>query len=533
MSDNIKYRLNKETSVTSVNTDSRINISLEQSNNLLPSDEMNRILNVGEQFDKERNSSNTYRFITTITSLFSNVLTDITGTDSLNYFDNDVLFKEDLDGDVIFSTLEESIKYYLTEVDGWFGYYKPITFGSNLCEFTDMNPKRDVFDLTPKSGVKNWDIFLTYPESTDTTHYLVNNGLVIVDTGIGIVNGKELKQLTTPVKHNLTQGDSIKVDGKDFSVSRIGDDNGNNEEYIFVINTPESNSSIGKDSRVKKVINGEESTYYIRKFKKITVDNDYEIFPAAFSKTIYQDKINQVVFNEDIDVSKYIDNLGRPLSEIYLTILKINNNGFTNVDSGLIMPLIEETISNVNVGDVRRIHNVSTWNQPTHTPIESNIVSSNDTFYGDIVEYNRFRVEEVVLGEIGHRFNRDNRDLDGRPEGYFYKPHNKIQIRYWSTFVEQGDTSTLGIPDYAEDLGDGRFLWRDLLDIGFNDGYNTELDYPFLNGSHYIYRNFNFMVRRQDPFNEYNLFYTNSPRDIYGDGLDYDKFKTNKSKDVC
>lgn len=535
MSDRLKYRLNKEKSVTSVNTDIRLNIQLEQSNSLLPSGDMNRILNVAEQFNKERINSSSYRFITTITSLFTNVLTDITGEDTLKYFDDDK-FRKDLDSEEIFDSLEASIKNYLTEVDGWFGYYKPITFGSKLCEFVDIHPKREVLDLTPKSGVKNWDIFLTYPESVDSTHYLVNNGLVIVSTGIGNINGKELKELTTPVKHNLKQGDFVRIDSKDFSILRVGEDNGNNEEYTFVINTPASDSSIDIESRVKKVINGEESTYYIRKFKKITLDNDYEIFPAAFSKTIYKDKINQVVFNEDIDVSKYTDNLGRPLSEVYLTIIKINDNGFTNVDAGLIMPLIGDTISMYGVGDVRRIHNVPTWNQKTHYPIESNIVGGNDTFYGDIVEYNRFRVEEVVLGDIGHRFNRVNRDsnaLSNRPEGYFYKPHNKIQIRYWSTFIEQGDKSTEGIPDYAEDLGDGRYLWRGLLDIGFNDGYDKELDYPFLNGCHYKYDNFNFLLRRQDPFNEYNLFYGDSPRDVYGERLDYDKFKINKGKDVC
>jgi hypothetical protein len=37
----------------------------------------------------------------------------------------------------------------------------------------------------------------------------------------------------------------------------------------------------------------------------------------------------------------------------------------------------------------------------------------------------------------------------------------------------------VGIPDYATDLGDGRFLWRDILDIGFNENGSTIIDYPF------------------------------------------------------
>ena len=46
------------------------------------------------------------------------------------------------------------------------------------------------------------------------------------------------------------------------------------------------------------------------------------------------------------------------------------------------------------------------------------------------------------------------------------------------------------------------YIWRDLLDIGLNDGQETTLDYPFLNGANYIYTNKHIFIRRQDPDTE-------------------------------
>jgi hypothetical protein len=55
------------------------------------------------------------------------------------------------------------------------------------------------------------------------------------------------------------------------------------------------------------------------------------------------------------------------------------------------------------------------------------------------------------------------------------------------------------------------------------------LDYPFLNESHYIYSNININLRRQDPFNIYGLYYSESPRDIFGGKGYYDNYITKES----
>jgi hypothetical protein len=189
----------------------------------------------------------------------------------------------------------------------------------------------------------------------------------------------------------------------------------------------------------------------------------------------------------------------------------------------------------------------------SHNPLESQISINNAEFYGDLVEFNKFEVKETVLMDITHRFNTRNREtgveidyisvigqtptttninLGPRQEGYIYKPHTLIKIRELSTYVEQGDTSVIGIPDYAIDLGDGRYLWRDILDIGFNESGLATLDYPFLNGCHYLYQNKMFYMKRQDPFSEWGLFHGQFPPDPIGEQIS-NNFKINSEDNVC
>jgi hypothetical protein len=145
-----------------------------------------------------------------------------------------------------------------------------------------------------------------------------------------------------------------------------------------------------------------------------------------------------------------------------------------------------------------------------------------------------------VLGEVNHRFNTEDRVGLGsgvatgpRQEGYYYKPHYKFQIRNFSTYIEQGDLSTGGIPDYAEDLGDGRWLWRDFLSIGYDEGQEDPVNYPFLNGAHYLHSNLCFTLKRQDPFGFFGLYTSQIiSSDPAGDPMG-DNFNTNFVQNVC
>lgn len=573
----IKQRLEETQSQNDVNIDAQTNIHLASDNRLLPVGELNRVVNVGDRFDKERNDSTCYRINGTITTLFSNVLFNTTGPNSYGYMLTNTLFRDrsyppnnvdwDEEEDLNY---RQAINYHLREVDGWYGFFDPNIANQALCLWSDMEPRRELFSFTPTNVIKNWELTITYPAlSADTA--MTQGGLLCIEILPVTVGNRDMIAIATPVKHGLSQGSTVRVSGLsspiydgDYPVVRIGLDNGDMMEYYFVIDIdPATGVSLGTSSRMTRMVGKEPSVYYWRKFKKIATvkspemeDDDYDIYPLNFSKGLYNDTNCQFVVNEDIDISGLTDNLGRPLSEIYMTIVKTDSDQgsgpiFTPIQSGIEMPYIGNTSSfEPIVPDIRRIHNGTS---PTpHTPLDTNVLITDSDFYGDVVAYNRYEVKEVVLGEVRHTFNTLNREAGGivtdpvggsgnnegsfnmgnRYEGNFYKPHYQMRLKEFSNYIEQGDSSTAGIPDYAEDLGDGRWLWRDQLTLGFSDVSTTPVDYPFLNGCHYIHQNYCIPMKRQDPFAQYGLYYGDFPRDNFGDRM-FDKFTVKKGQDAC
>lgn len=626
----IKQRLNKITSKQSVNTDTLIRFELESEQKLFPAGEINHIVNEVEQFDKERRLSSKYRLIATIDPLISNVLFNISsdnvpkdfglpiGANDLddktksygwqiftnNIFKQDILKTQAASSTATGSqltqpllgredfTFEQSVKKHLKEINGWFGFYDPDETKAGDCSFYDMEPTRYRFEFNNNIN-KNWDIVVTYPAKNDESHFLVNNGLLITTMTIRNLGGRQLVCLGTAIANNLKVGDDVKLTNMPntklngvFSVLSVGLDNGDYKDNFFTIGVETTDPAISgiigiafNGGRMKRLYFGNETKYYLRKFRKIKMfstqkemePDDYELYPVGFAVTSYNDKLFQLIINEDIDISNLKDNLGRPLSEIYVTILKTDSSStFTKVMDGFDMINIEgNTKTNSaqfrKISNIRKMHTLA--NDPkapfvSHDPLDmnGNGVDINDgEYYGDIVEYSKYEVQETILAEVMHRFNTVDREVGSditytddaesdptkksktiegaRLEGYIYKPHHKIQIRQYSNYVEQGDEKTVGMPEYKETIGTTVFLWRDFLDLGVSNGIDSVLDYPFLNGCHYLHTNICFPVRRQDPFGSFDLYYNGnsdnfSPADIGGDAIS-DNFNYKSADNAC
>ena len=587
----VKYRLNKTQYQGAANVDSYFNVGLESEIKLLPPGKINRLVNVGDIFNNERTASTRYRIINTLLPVFSNVLFNITGDKGPNNFNDPngitydksygyqtfdgYLFKVDpFDNNFTGSndlTYRESFEKHLKEVDGWFGFYDPDVRKQGFCNFYDLEPTRYRFDLSSSLNIKNWDFTITYPYKSESNHYLVSNGLLITTARNRVMGGVDMVEFGSAVPHNLTVGDTVRLTNMpassmngDFNVIALGLENGDNKDTFFVVEIDPTTATLDNlftTGRMKRLYYGKEVRYYLRKFKKIKAydtqseltNTIYKSYPIAFSQNIYSDQNYQITFNDDIDVSDLTDNLGRPLSELYLTMVKTKSDDiFTKVISGFDMydypgNVITNTIDGRSVSNIRKMHTSSPPLAPfiSHTPVESDVRIVNQDYYGDICEYSKYEVKETVLINIMHRFNTVDREItaskpilggviDGtRNEGYIYYPHQKIKIREYSNYVEQGDTSVGDVPEYAEDLGDGRYLWRDLLPIGVNDGQEETLDYPFLNGCHYMYQNLCIYTRRQDPFGNFGLQYNLSfPIDKNG-YIIQTNFNTKKADDVC
>ena len=514
--DQISKLLEQQRAKLSTNKDFGVKIELSQNNRILPLNNINEIVDVGKRFDTERERSTCYRLLGTIRCLFTNVLVNIDGPDSL---DDPFTTLRDTDPAEagLELTLQESYDENLIEEDGWFGY-----INSN-CDYVDLNPKRDKFIIVPQSGIKNWELLITYPESTDNTLYVINGGINLINTQVADVGSRNMVGFLTAIRHGLSVGDRVMISGLtanngEWEVMRLGDDTGNDKDIIFVVDMPTMPGIL--NGRMVRMVDGTPSEYYARKFKMISNFDDYDVYPVAFAQGLYKDKTFQFSFNEDISVDGLRDNLNRPISELYLSMIKVSNDGtWGNVMSGLDIPFINGLPT--SIPDIRRI------------PINNNINIVNTTdpwFYGDIVEYNKKELEEKVLSDVMHRVNTSHRESKSRQEGYFYKPHHKIKIRAFSKYIEQGDVNTYDLPIYSEDLGDGRFIWKDMLTIGYMEDGNNGVDYPFLNGCHYIHQNYSLNFRRQDPLGTYGLKH---PSDFYGVYFNPDKYIVNKNDNDC
>lgn len=356
------------------------------------------------------------------------------------------------------------------------------------CQFIDLAPERDLFYFTPKINQYrkrieyNWDYCLTYAYKDDCDGVFLNheiNGLPLIKYSNSLLfkktiggNGLTTLMFRSACKHNLKINDNIKlkfINNKASVVEEkikevicrvinVGDNQINkNENYYFsiiandisdIIQFDEDGSVIYNfiydDIRFSKIISGYECRYYFHKLKSIT-NLRSSLNKLSFSNTIYGDDVSQLVFTDDVNIKDLKDNLGRPLTEIYLTLIK-NNKGYKKwyveqnyVDSGIefshvfgqissgldLPPYVKE--NNIKFPTIRGQHNIERdqdgrvyYNNNTNVNIyvdkscgslENSITLDNNDFFGSLIEFNPVTLEESVLESIKHRFNTAQREI--------------------------------------------------------------------------------------------------------------------------
>lgn len=317
----------------------------------------------------------------------------------------------------------------------------------------------------------------------DYTFYIFRNGVKISNEWYEIPTKIVDDKITVYDKDNATIAS--------FSVSQdrtylYNGTNGYNKDKYYIINYKKVNiDNNAQDVSFKRVVNGSEVSYYVRIFSKLpnwkfkkekptemllekfpnkikeyqTTSNDFEnhIGKLAFSKNIYNDNIAEIVFTDDIDFSVLKDNLGRPLSELYLTIIK-NNAGYRewygkNKDIDIKNTIVEyshcfgkissafklskESIPNKDYNNVTLINNVENTidrngmymidiNDGTRTNIEDdeiqyepyNEYSGDSNFYGDLCCYSDVLCDEQSIQMIDFRFNTAQRELTNNFKAY-------------------------------------------------------------------------------------------------------------------
>lgn len=637
-----------------------------------------------------------------------------------------------------------SINENLTEKDGWLGFYNKTNIDINnykdvqlnrvinnrgVGEFIDMYPDRTLYSVIPTYNSEtnkienNWEYCLTYPAEIIKNHDLISNGLECVYNSndlIRIYNDPDytILKFRTYLRHNLKVNDKINIkivysgitynlpnnvrvvetgdgvyESEHFFGVRKGDiatlllkideKVGNNNGFV---NVSEINSC---KIYITKVNNNRKVKYFLRKFKRLKkadgTDYSITVNKAAFSKSIYNDRIGEAIVDDIIDTTGIVDYLGRELSEIYITVFKTNYGHaewYSNYGSSVITgETIEKShcFGPLTAGfdlpndqrnyNVHCIHNIPSDNTNNIVPSLSALHSlnesstgttnddkgiriSDDSFYGDIIEFDDVTLRETVLEEVYFRFNTyqredtkyeyckdlmyndilsDDYDANGfnieersiktievdpediesghnrykdyrvnlNPEGYYYKAHYKIILKEYNDTVEWGSDEKIDIKyftaktigseevdgetiyeheytvscdakgyylsiidtlylldknggmlyikpssvsstsftftikdnsnsfinlteyilfkqnplkpknSYSYNDGSGKYNWRTFKGV---DEYSNEdilKNRPFANKTHYLHRNINLYVRRQDPHGLYGLSFSN------------------------
>lgn len=290
-----------------------------------------------------------------------------------------------------------------------------------------------------------------------------------------------------------------------------------------------------------RVLDGIPSEYYLRKFKVITAgDNtttinniEFSIQQLHLSNTVWKnvtpssnlncntvkqsgsddDRITSYVFNVDVNSSNYRDNLGRPLTELYLGVIKRKNvtefnNMTTNFQGGLMYSGITTYYRPLNLPSYTNPNSKTLINYFGIQQFNDAGLNVGLEYYGDLCEYSVETLQEVILDPLQFRIGKMSYHL--HTEGYVYEPFKKIQIRHLSNDIEDVSNTENVIPDYAIPYHT-TYRWREILPYGFKEitstGVNT-VDNPFVNGAHYDFNETSFYLRRQNKNPEFKITIT-------------------------
>ena len=526
------------------NTDLLLNVNLQGGRKNIIEGDRTTILNLEERFDSERQQSTKFRIAGKIVNIFNNT---ISGQTSYEPFRNSLFY---------INTLNT-----LSSGGAWQGYpqFDEFTF------FRTRGIEGHIPFINKSATSYNWVTYVTYPSENKTDQNLrytvnyesgssVNNFVVTEGVPYYILNtqdrGKNLITFYCGFKHNLSNGDWIytkdEINGKRyFEVYELGDVSYGNQDTVFSIfnygfdDPLFGNYSIGNFKKVIDINNKEETTskYYVRCHKILTTNTHSDITKLGYESNPFPVKrqleysaltpnnIQRVSikdgnttvgfsFDKDIDINTLRDNLERPLTELFVTIINKGYMGWFN------NPYVQGNNTGIQVGwDLNFLENtVDEWWDINNSPNRDNIpngsyVYNGNTFFfnkslnigdkimGAVCDYNEYDQKESVLSNISHKISYnpqvfDNNSPNTLPAGYTYNPHHSVPIRVYSDYIEVGEENLVDlVPDYAFlSKYEKQWRWRDLYPYGYKDTDGNGLDNPFLNGCHYPFSEVLFLL---------------------------------------
>ena len=527
----------------------RVPYTLESSNKTLIQGNRNLVLNLEDQYFREREESTTYRLYGKINPITQNIISGCS-------YDLGPFIGVGLYYDPVPSTSADTVAcgYPANQ----FFSFIPSTALTSAHNYVEINAYQNnwvIYESYVKSSIDNYpmEYRIFTPSNYIGIEYTSGDGIPFYCKNVEI-QGKKAVQFICAVEHGLLETEHIVLQSNaniqpigatsiintlnnttTLPVFSFGDGSLDSEKKIFNILLQDSSITItdfdmGVFKRLIDPENIEEtlSQYYVHSHEILTKPKDYNLDKAGFELGIHSrkqknfpavksppDGIGHVVvkeeypsflwnFNNDLDISDYSDNLGRPLMDLYVSVFVVNETRLWKSKEG----------SPVGIGwDWNFVPNGVVDPYPNNN-IEANLTTpwnlpqSGDTFAGAFVEYNEWELKERVLSEAYHKLTFNSVDTDGFSfydrdggpgeeikGGYYYQPHHRVPIRKQSEAINVHKNYEY-VSEYSTfSMYEGLFRWREILPIGFYESETNGVDYPFVNGAHYPHTNVLFNIK--------------------------------------
>ena len=301
---------------------------------------------------------------------------------------------------------------------------------------------------------------------------------------------------------------------------------GSNTKYYIINNKYVNLDDKAQNISYKKVVNGVECDYYVRVFEKVpnfknasaVTSSEYDIYKndseliheyqdkkydfeshvsrLAFAKNIYGDDVGEIVFTDDIDISNLIDNLGRPISTLYIMFFKSNKGykewygfypqydkkndkridinsdnvtyshcfgmltcGYETSDESICNSDIDSIYTINNIGDSSQGISISKLNKGRGDYYHDTEIAYDvdKKFYGDICCYDGYNIVEESIQPIMHRFNTAQRESSKSLSNVFYQKFNYDNIIYDDYDINQNFTIKTSVVDNVNQKKEGYY----------------------------------------------------------------------------
>lgn len=513
--------------------DEEITLSLQEKQQQITEYNRSQTLSLAQVYDDERQSCTVFRPTFKVSYLYANTYT---GTTTYLPFQYNLYY----------------VKPETSVVSGlWRGYPQYYEF-----DFYRPDVKDQHFSYKAKSAYTyNWMYYITYPfenQYNKQLTYYSNQTPINWVAGDGIPfeifnsqqNGNSVISFQCIAPHGLIPNEYVELslsykNSNIFQVYSLGNGLVESDPYIFnVLDIGYTGTTFNNGTRgtFKRVINPDNlletrSKYYVKKLKVLTNADDVIITKAGFERNVFSEEkkfeFSSITPNKtsrlsqktssnaysfsvayDFDFASLRDNQGRPINQIYLSIINKGYSGYFNQP-------------NNGVGlkqgwEFNLSKKVNPWWDLNNTLSDTSIQTSaytltsgaTKTFYyntnlkrgdiidGDFCEWNDYEQLERTVSTYYQKIKynqsvfQTTNQQDTNSPGYYYNPHIPMTIRVFSNYIETGDLQFIdGIPSWAfYSQQEKQFRWRDLYTYGFIDFEGNGVDYPYFNSSHYPFK---------------------------------------------